>query len=316
MSAAADHFVALATRYLAERRALGFALRIAGQRLLAFARFADAQATDGRLTIALAVAWAQTATPSSPVTWPRRLEIVRPFARFLRQLDPTTEVPPASLLGRAHRRVAPYIYSPHQIDDLLTHSHGLAPASGLRADTIATVFALLACTGLRVSEALHLQREDVDLTAGVLHIRQTKFGKTRLVPLHPSAVTALQQYADRARHAATPSSTFFIVDGGRQLTYSKLRTAFDRIRRRQGWSSARAHGPRIQSLRHTFACRRLLEWHRTGEDVETRLMDLSTYLGHAKVGDTYWYLSGIPDLLALVGARFERFLGADTEGRS
>lgn len=316
MSASGELFVALATRYLAERRALGFALTIAGQQLLAFARFADAQTTEPRLTVELVVAWAQSTTPVSPITWARRVEIVRPFARFLRQIDPTTEIPPPNLLGRAHRRLAPHVCTPLEVDDLLAQSRQLEPVGGPRADTIATVFALLACTGLRGSEALHLRGDDVDLTVGVLHIRETKFKKARLVPLDPSAVAALQRYAARRALPPTPGGAFFVGAGGRPLSYSQLRTGFRRVRLRLGWPSPRAHGPRIHSLRHTFACRRLLEWHRAGVDVETRLVDLATYLGHAKVSDTYWYLSGFPDLLALVGARFERFVAAEAEGRS
>jgi integrase len=318
MSASADHFVGLATRYLAERRALGFALTIAGRQLLAFARYADAHATGGRLTIPLAVEWARLAPRPSPVTWVRRLEVVRPFARFLRQFDPTSEIPPTGLLGRAHRRLAPYVYNTSDLRDLLEGSRRLSPAGRARADTVATVFALLACTGLRVSEALRLHREDVDLATGVLHIRQTKFGKSRLVPLHPSAVLALQQYATR-RDRQVPRAlgpAFFVVDGGLALSYSKLRTAFRRVRLRRGWPSARAQGPRIHGLRHTFACRRLLEWHRAGVEVEAHLLDLSTYLGHAKVSDTYWYLSGFPELLALVGQRFEGFAVDGAEARS
>lgn len=316
MRAPATGFVTLATQYLAERRALGFALTIAGDQLLTFARFADTHAPTPRLTVALVLAWAQGVPAVSAVTWARRVEIVRPFARFLRQRDPTTEVPPPGLLGRAHRRLAPHVCTAAEIGALLAPRRLRTPADRARAETVTTVFALLACTGLRVSEALHLRRDDVDLSAGVLHIRETKFRKTRLVPLHPSAVTALQQYA--ARGAATPSAgaAFFVDAGGRPLRYWQLRHAFQRIRRRRGWPSPRAHGPRIHSLRHAFACQRLLEWHRAGVDVEARLLDLATYLGHAKVSDTFWYLSGVPDLLALVGARFERFVGAETEGRS
>lgn len=316
MSAPAESFVALATRYLAERRALGFALTIAGDQLLSFARFADAQTPEPRLTVALVVAWAQAVPAVSAVTWARRVEIVRPFARFLRQRDPTTEIPPPGLLGRAHRRVAPHVCTPQEIGDLLTQSRQLAPVDGVRTETVSTVFALLACTGLRVSEALHLRRDDVDLTAGVLHIRETKFRKTRLVPLHPSAMAALARYAARRADTASTHAAFFIGADGRPVRYWQLRHAFQRIRRRLGWPSPRAHGPRIHSLRHAFACQRLLEWHRAGVDVETRLIDVATYLGHAKVSDTYWYLSGVPDLLALVGARFERFVAVQAEERS
>src|SRR5262249_3323306 len=161
-------------------------------------------------------------------------------------------------------------------------------------DTMATLLGLLACTGLRISEALRLQRSDVDLDGGLLHIRLTKFRKARLVPLASSAASALRAYAARRdrRASAPPTPAFFLVEGSRPLTYSKVRKAFGRIRIRLGWTGRRR--PRIHDVRHTFACRRLLQWHRDGVHVDTRLVDLSTYLGHAKVTDTYWYLSGFP----------------------
>lgn len=307
MSASSTRFVDAAIAYLAERRALGFDLTITGRRLLAFARYSDTHSPIGPLTIAAAVAWAREATRPSPITWARRLEIVRPFARYLRRTDPATEVPPTSLMGRAHRRLAPHVYTPGELHALIDEARRLSPRDGLRPDTMATLLGLLACTGVRISEALRLQRGDVDLDAGLLHIRLTKFRKARLVPLAPSAVDALRTYAARrdGRVPVPPTLAFFLVDGPRPLSYSKVRTAFGRIRRRLEWTDQRC--PRIHDVRHTFACRRLLEWHRDGVDVDARLVDLSTYLGHARVSDTYWYLSGFPELLALVGERFERF---------
>jgi integrase len=312
MPGSATRFADAATVYLAERRALGFALTITGRRLLAFARYTDLQHATGPLTIALAVGWAQQTTRPSPLTWARRLEVVRPFARYLRRTEPKTEVPPPGLLGCAHRRLAPYVYTAGQVHALIREAQRLAPRHGLRPDSMATLLGLLACTGLRVFEALQLQRADVDLDAGLLRIRLTKFRKARLVPLAPSAVDRLRAYvARRNRHAPAPApDAFFLVDGPRALTYTKVRTAFHRIRLRLGWRDPR---PRIHDLRHTFACRRLLHWHREGVDVETRLVDLSTYLGHAKVTDTYWYLSGFPELLALVGERFEQFVASPGE---
>jgi integrase len=308
-------FVDAATAYLAERRALGFALTTTGRRLLAFARHADEHHANGPLTIAMAVDWARKGTCPSPVTWARRLEIVRPFARYLRRTEPTTEVPPTTLLGRAHRRLAPHVYTPSQLQALVDEARELAPIDGLRPDAMVTLLGLLICTGLRASEALRLQRTDVDLGAGLLHIRLTKFRKARLVPLSSSAVDALRGYAARRdRRAPTPPTmAFFVVGGARPLTYSKVRTAFDRIRIRLGWTGR--HRPRLHDLRHTFACRRLLQWHREGVDVDTRLVDLSVYLGHARVTDTYWYLSGFPELLALVGERFARFAAHGVGGR-
>jgi integrase len=316
MSADTTGLVMLATRYLAERRALGFGLCIAGRRLLAFARYADECFPRSPLTVAVAVAWARTAKRPSPMTWARRLEVVRPFARYVRQFDPATEVPPSHFLGRAHRRLAPHVYTPDELEALVSEAGRLSPANGLRPAAVATVLGLLASTGLRVSEALGLLRDDVDLDAGVLHVRATKFCKSRLVPLHPTAVDALRQHAaQQDLRCLSATGLFFLVDGGIPLSYSKLRTAFRRIRIRLGWESSPSvpRQPRVHDLRHRFACRRLLQWHKDGVDVEARLIDLSTYLGHAKISDTYWYLSGFPELMDLVGRRFDEFVGGVKE---
>lgn len=306
---AADTFVARAETYLAERRALGFGLRGAGDRLLAFARFADARSPRGPLTVSLAVAWARAATRPTPITWGRRLEIVRPFAAWLRQHDSRTEVPPGRYFGRVHRRLSPHVYSEHEVLAILREAARLAPRDGLRPAAIATLLGLLACTGMRVSEALALRRDDVDLDAALLVVRLTKFRKSRLVPLHPSASAALRRYvAVRDRLARRrPSDAFFVVEDGVALTYSKMRTAFRRIRIRLGWEHRPGRRPRIHDLRHAFACRRLLRWHEERVDVDRRILDLSTYLGHAKASDTYWYLSGFPELMSLAARRFETF---------
>jgi len=318
MSAESMRLVSLASAYLAQRRALGFGLHIAGRRLLAFARYADEHFPESGLTIAVAVAWARAANRPDPMTWARRLEIVRPFARYVRQFDPATEVPPAGLLGRAHRRLAPHVYTEKEIIALIREARRLSPARGLRPDTIATLIGLLAATGLHVSEALHLQRDDVEIDAALLQIRTTKFCKSRLVPLHATTVSALRQYAVRRDQACSSTTgSFFLVDGAIPLSYSKFRTAFRRLRIRLGWESRTnpTVRPRAHDLRHTFACRRLLQWHRDGVDVDAHLIDLSTYLGHAKVTDTYWYLSGFPELMDLVGQRFDKFVCAKTERR-
>ncbi len=302
-------FVDLVHRYLAERRAAGFGLVGAGQRLLAFARFADARSQDGALTVDLAVDWARASSRASALTWGRRLELVRPFARWLVQYDPRTEVPPTRLFGSAHRRLPPHVYTEQEIGLLLREAVLLSPSGGMRPTAVATLLGLLACTGMRVSEGLALAMHDVDLKREVLVLRRTKFRKSRLVPLHPTATRMLSDYIARRMtvgHAA-PDQPFFVVDDGAPLTYSKTRTAFRRIRIRLGWEDRTPRRPRIHDLRHTFACRRLLLWHEQRVDVDARILDLSTYLGHTKASDTYWYLSAFPELLAVASERFEEF---------
>jgi len=296
--------------YLTARRALGFALKIEGRQLLAFARYADERRHRGPLNVELAVDWARSSSKSSPIGWARRLGTVSAFARYRALFDRETEIPPPRLLGPQHRRLPPHIYSTNEIGLLVKEAARLAPRSGLRPLTFKTIFGLLASTGLRVSEALRLTDADVDLDEGVLTIRETKFQKSRFVPLHPSAVRALRGYAHRRDEHVDGSrpATFFLLDHGVATTYSRTRTAFDRIRRRLKWNRAGARrAPRIHDLRHTFACRRLLLWQRGHTSPDSRIQDLATYLGHVKVTDTYWYLSAVPELMEVAGRRFERF---------
>jgi len=214
------------------------------------------------------------------------------------------------MLGPAHRRTTPYIFSPSEIERLVTAASQLSSPHGLRAKTYVALIGLLACTGLRISEALRLGRADADLDSGVLSIRQTKFCKSRLVPLHPSARRALQGYVRRRDAIAPPlaKATFFVSEAGAALpsrtVHGVMRTLLDGVVT-SGTSLGRR--ARIHDLRHTFACRCLLRWYRAGADVDHRIAALSTYLGHAKVSDTYWYLTGVPELMAITATRFERF---------
>lgn len=300
----------LVQQYLGVRRALGVQLRIEGGQLLEFARYADALGHRGPITVDLVVRWARSSSRATQVGWARRAEVVRPFAKYRLAFDPRTEIPPSGLLGRAHPRRPPHIYSTPEVRRMLAEARRLHPVDGLRPTAVHVVLGLLACTGMRPAEPLRLTRDDVDLAAGVLTVRETKFRKSRLVPLHPSATRALRRYA-RLRDRTVPhpiASHFFVVDGGLPLTKGRLRTAFLRIRVALGWRSAPGHrAPRLYDLRHAFACRRLLRWYVDGSDVHAAMRSLSTYLGHVKVSDTYWYLTAIPELMAFTAARFERF---------
>jgi integrase len=299
-----------AEAYLVARRKLGFQLRIEGGELLRFARHADGSGHRGPITTEIALRWAQDAKEATPLYRARRLEIVRCFAKYQAAIEPDTELPPAKLLGPAHRRTQPHIYSEAQIRGLLRLAAALRSPRGLRARTYVSLIGLLASVGLRISEALHLRREDADLVAGVLTIRETKFHKSRLVPLHPSTTEALKAYAD-ARDRIQPrldGTAFFVSEAGRAPAYTTVRIVFrhlvDQIVRGLPSGTRR---PRLHDLRHSFACRCLLRWLRDGVDVHERIAALSTYLGHAKVSDTYWYLTGVPELMAITAARFERF---------
>ena len=204
----------------------------------------------------------------------------------------------------------PHIYSAAEMAALLQQASCLLPRNGLRPATYVAYFALLASTGLRLSEACRLTTDDADLVNGILTIRETKFRKSRLVPLHPTTTQALGRYADRrtACLAAPRSEYFFRTEHSPRLTRTAVETTFRRIKRRLDWTGqGRTRQPRIHDLRHTFVVRRLLRWYQEGADVDRKILALATYLGHARVADTYWYCTAVPELLASTAQRFERF---------
>jgi integrase/recombinase XerD len=296
--------------YLATRRALGYQLKVEERLLHSFAEYAAKQRHAGALTCGLIEGWARHTRRPDPYTWARRLSVIRPFARFLAATDPATQVPGARVFGRTHRRLPPPVLTAAQLTELMEAARRLPSKARLPNRTLATLIGLLACTGLRVGEALRLRCQDVDLEQGLLQIRQTEFGKSRLVPLHPSVVAALSRYAQprRGQRRAAPGASFFRLPDGAPVTRVHTRYAFERLRQQLGWQQLpTARRPTLRVLRHTFACQRLLAWYRQGVDVNQRVHALSTYLGHSKVSDTYWYLSGIPALLAVAGRRFRGF---------
>ena len=302
---------AVVRRYLQERRQLGFALKSPGTELLRFARFADDRGHHGALTQELQLDWARAhVRRTGTVTAARRIEIVRPFAAYYRQFEVDTEVPTLGILGRGHTRRAPHIYTDQEVHELLEHAGCLTPQGGLRPLMYRTLFGLIAAAGLRLSEALKLQVADVDLTGATLTVRQTKFHKSRCVPLHASAVQALSEYRQvRDRHADPGANApFFVSRTGATLPVRTVENVFSRMRPRLGWQARGDHAdPRIHDLRHTFAVRRLQLWHEAGVSIDHAMFWLCTYLGHAKISDTYWYLTGVPELMDIVGAKFERF---------
>lgn len=302
--------------YLALRRALGFKLETDGRLLARFVCFLKEQGAS-RITTELAVRWATEPKNAQPREWARRLRIVRLFAEHLSAQDPRTEVPPKKLLPERYQRKPPYIYTDEQVLSLIKAARRLPSTvpgtTGLRAQTYSTLFGLLAVTGMRVrSEALALNREDVDWAYGVLTIRGSKFGKSRLVPIHPSTQRALQRYA-RFRDRIYPRSkteAFLVCEHGTRLGYWGVLRTFVRLSRQIGLRGpSDSHGPRMHDLRHRFAVRTLIRWYKEGVDVERHIQELSAFLGHVKVSDTYWYLSAVPELLQLAAARIENRKG-------
>jgi integrase len=302
-------------QYVSLRRGLGFHLGIQAGILRRFAKFA-AQQKAPVLTTELALRWVGGMTDVLPATAARSLSVVRGFAAWWQTADPRTEVPPQRLMPGRHRWHAPFLHSGEQIRRLLLAAGRLESTNGVRGLTYSTLFGLIAVAGLRISEAVKLDGADVDLDHGVLTIRATKFGKTRLVPLHPSTTSALARYAARRDAAVTRvrSPAFFLSEQGRRVTDWSTRYNFalvsqqvgDRPSQRDAVGRARyrhGRGPRLHDLRHRFAAETLLAWYRAGADVERELPKLSTYLGHVKLEHTYWYIEAVPELLRLASGR-------------
>lgn len=295
----ADHL----DRYLAVRRSVGYQLEEHGRVLPDFVRYAQ---TIGETTVCTqaAIAWAAGASGDGPRS--RRLSMVRGFARYLLAFDPTTEIPPRGLGPSGRVRSAPHIYSDDEIARLMRLASSLEPASF--GATVATLIGLMASTGLRTGETWRLDRQHVDLAGAQLTVWHSKSGRSRRLPLHPSTVQALADYSilrDRA-HPDPGVEAFLLGPTGARLTSPVLSRAFRELRRRAWIVTTAGHRPAVLGdLRHTFAVSTLLSWHRAGVDVQRQLPALSAYLGHVNPRQTFWYLEGTPELMALVAERLE-----------
>lgn len=294
--------------YLAVRRAMGYKLQRAGLLLAQFTGWlADRDATT--ITTELALAWA-TLPAGGESNWHRqRLSAVRGFAAHLHAIDPAHEVPAADLLAWRRRRQIPYLYDEQQVTALMAAAATLGSAH--RTATISTLIGLLSVTGMRVGEAIGLDRGDLDTQQQLLTVRDSKFGKSREVPLHPSTITALGAYLRRADRPALAAQTpaAFVSATGTRLLYCNVQNTFSRLVDRAGLPDGSASWrPRLHDLRHSFAVVTLIDAYRGGHDVQARLALLSTYLGHVNPGSTYWYLQAAPELMALAGQRLEQHL--------
>jgi integrase/recombinase XerD len=302
--------------YLQLRRKLGSKLSDSGHHLHDFLAFLERQGAS-YITTEHAVRWAMLPAEAQPAHWAARLRSVRLFARHHSASDPRTEVPPLGLLPyRAHRK-QPYLYSMTEVRRLMAATKNLHSTTGLRPWTYSTLLGLLVVTGLRVGEALRLDRDDVDWEQCTLTVRSSKFNKTRLVPVHPTTRDVLRRYA-RRRDRAFPRATtpsFFVSEWGTRLEHSCVSRTFYRLSR---WVGLRGptdhHGPRLHDFRHGFVVRTVLRWYRQGVAVEPRMPVLATYVGHGHVSDTYWYLSSVPELLRLAAARVDRSRGGSAHG--
>jgi len=299
-----------AEEYLALRRSLGHQLADHHRLLPRFVAYLD-QAGAHTITVEAALAWAQQpeATPGSTV-WARRLTVACGFARHMAGIDPQTEIPPAGAIGYRQRRRPPFIFGDTDVAAVMARAGSIRWP--LPAASHETLIGLLAATGMRVGEAIRLDRDDVDWAEGVLLIRRSKFTKSRQVALHASAVDALRCYAAR-RDELMPrpvTPAFFVSIRGTRLIYQVVHEVFGNCCRAAGVGAGAAVTPRIHDLRHSFAVRCLLAWYQEGADVQARLPLLSAYLGHRDPRSTYWYLSAAPELLAYA-AQFLDALGME-----
>ena len=293
-------------RYLKLRRQLGYKLVVPGRLLRSFVRFASEEGASF-ITTKLALRWAAQAG-LKPVQQGSRLGMVRRFAEYVSAHDVGTEVPAQKLLPYQFHRRPPYLYRDEEVAQMINAARRIASDNEFKGTTQATVLALLAVTGMRVGEALALDRGDVDLKQNLLTVRRGKGNKSRLVPLHSSTAEALQQYG-RLRDELFPrplSPSFFVWDKGRRLLHCTTHRWFLLVACQLGIRKPGDNdGPRIHDLRHYFAIRTLLNWYRSKADVEAHLPQLATYLGHVHVRDSYWYLSATPELLKLATLRLE-----------
>jgi len=303
--------------YLKYKRSLGYLLASEESALNNFVRHSLRIGYEGPLTKDLALGWICSENAKTNKSRGRRLEVLVPFTKFVASFDNEAEMLPSRMFGNPHTRTVPYIYTEQEALQLMDKCRGLQTTDGLRPLAVATALGLLWSTGLRTSELTNLRIRDVDLHENLLYIWSSKFKKDRIVPLSESASAKLSQYKATidgrfgARHGEAP---FFVTDGGRPLTPRSLMYAFQLVR---GCIGARPMGHpavRLTDFRHSFACRTVAAWLGRGEDVNARILQLSTYLGHAKVQDTYWYLSATPQMLALSSSLYESGFGGGCDG--
>lgn len=293
-------------RYLSVRRSLGYDLCTSERILRRFTGYADAEGAT-YINTTLFLRWHATLADANGSTRATRLRVVRLFAQWLSSFDPVHEVPPQGLLPDSSNRPRPHIYSSAEITTIVAASRELPSVYGLRGLTCSTLFGLIAVTGLRISEALALDRDDLD--QGVLRVRRGKLGRERLLPLDPGVVAHMDAYlAERDRLIGHTAKPLFVTEKATRLTDCSARYNFAQACQRIGLRSRQQYqrhgrGPRIHDLRHTFAVRTMINWYRTGKDPAREMIRLTTYLGHTDPSNTYWYLEAVPELLDLAMAR-------------
>lgn len=299
-------------QYLAFRRRHGGDWTATDQHLRPFVAFADAEAAEW-IGVDLFMRWKRQFGSAGTATWNNRLSAVRGFTAWLKDIDPRTEVPSSALIPRRYQRPTPHIYSDSEITQIVTEAARLPSRLGLRGETYATLFGLLAVTGLRVGEALGLDDQDVDLVTAVLFVRRGKNGKSRFIPVTDCTAERLDRYrTTRSRILGTAASeAFFVGENGKRLRIHAAQSNFAKIGQKIGLREKQpgtkfGHGPRLHDMRHTMASKTILDWFRSGRNPDREMYKLSTYLGHANPGGTWWYIEAVPELLSLASERAEQ----------
>lgn len=309
-------WLALVNRYLRDRRNLGYTLEVDGKTLQGFSAYADRKGTSLPLDLSVVFEWANLAPSGSEIAIARRVAIMRAFSLYLHTLNPSSPVIPTNQVGRTHRRLPPYIYSQDDIIACLKAARSLSPAYGIRPLTISTLLGLLLSSGLRPGEAVRLGRDSVNLDIGEITVNQSKNWSRRLIPIDTSATEILKTYRS-VRDLFEPlrgSDSFFLMDDGKGLNIVAAGNAFKVIRQQIGLNQKiNGRYPRLYDFRHTFVCRRIQSWYESGLDVDLFIPQLSRYLGHKKIQDTYWYITSTPELMCAAAQRFSDYccLGGD-----
>ena len=302
--------------YITYKRGLGYKIIVEADELRRFATFAKSIGHNGSLTNELAMRWATLKSEYSRFYMARRLEIIQTFAKYITAFDPCAQIPQTGVFGKCHGRVSPHIYSDAEISLLITEARKLYSPDGIRAYTVSAAIGLLRATGLRPSELTQLKVEDVRLSTGYVFIHSSKFKKDRIVPLHSTVLKELSVYSDYIEGKLGPrcnSDYFFVSTYGQRFNSRSFEYAFQLIRPilYKDGACVGTRNYRLYDVRHTFACETIRHWLETGDDVNKKLYLLSTYMGHVKPEDTYWYLSATPQLLAVSCERYETVFGEE-----
>lgn len=295
--------------YIKVRRSFGYQLKVSERNLKEFITYLRKKDCE-YITVQVALEWATLPKDVKRSYWSRRLSIIRLFAQYRIAEDPRTEVPSSYLLSQQPNRIIPYIYSDKEISQLIEACQSLL-SLGLRHHTYFTFFGLMAVTGCRISELISLNRDDLDVKNNWIIIRNSKCNKSRLLPLHQTTMRQLKKYSKIRDHFPVHDvNAFFLSDRGTRITIWSARDAFIRISKQIGLRGlSDSHGPRIHDIRHSFAVKTLLNWYHKGININKKIMLLSTYLGHKKPTDTYWYITGTPELLSQATNLLEKNIG-------